>query len=1446
MIDAAFLLGPQIGRPYASAANVTLSGANVVGQLGGFTSAGNLVVNDGTDLAVIGTLSAGANITLTVGSLTIPGSLVSTGGGTIDLITRGTIGETGTLAAGTLAGSAASASLAGATPTANSIGTLAGFVTAGDFLLDDGAPLTVIGTVSAGGSAGGPAAPSAGNTAHITLAANGALAIGTSATAGLLNAGTVTLLSPGAIGETNGTIQANLLNGSTTGATYAAAALVGLGGANAVTALGDFVSAGGLALSTTQGLTVLGTIQAGAASTLALATGGALTIGQAGTAGLLSGGTVSLLAPGDITEPNGGIDATLLIGPNAGAIVTAAHSATLDGTNIVAGLGAFTVTTDFRLADAAGLTVLGTVQSLAGTTIDLAVGGSLAIGSLATPGTLSAAGGAVLLDVAGDITEPSGAILAATLLGPGPGASNATAASATLDSAANSIATLGGFTAAGAFDLVDSRGLTVAGRVAAGNGATLGLTVNGALSLGTAGAAAALAAGTVRLDAAGDITEPNGAIAAGTLDGPQVGLAYARATSIALGGANAIGVLAGLNATGDVALNDVNGLTVLGRVSAGGLPAPNAANGALLALTANGDLTLGGAGAAALLNGGTVALVATGTIGEPNGLIDANLLQGSRPGAVYASAAALALGAGNSIATLGDFAATGDFSLASNQGLTVLGAVSAGPANSLVLTANGDLAIGGAVPGSLTAGTVILNSPGAITEQNGAITAAALVGPQAGQPFASATSAALTGTNSIGTLAGFATSGDFTLDDSTGLTVVGAVQAGGVLAPNAANTATLTLVLPGLLTLGVPGTAANLNAGTVLLDAGGGIAEPNGSIGANLLAGPTAGAVYASAGGAISLAGGGNAVTTLGGMTTTAGAISLQDATSLVIAGPLAAGDSVIVTVHGGLTLAGPIIGNNGVALIADQSITQAAGAITASGPAGVTLAANGGDIVQAAGGIVNATAPGAPVVLRAANGIGFAGFIGGASPNVTLNAGAGGIAENTGGAHTGQLSAGSLTGAAAGAVLLDGAANRIAGLDGLVSGGRLVLLDQSGLQISGSIVSPGDLTITAAGAISQNGGLIQSSAGNVTLSGATGIGIGGSIVAAAPGTVLTLDAPAGGIAENPNGHLQAGNLVVASGGSASLGNPINRVVSLGSVTVGGAFALAEAQDMTVSGPIIGGTGVTLSTAGNLFLPVGTHITSPSGAVDLVSGGVFDLAAGSVVSGTTIGIVAPGTVSLAGTLSGGRIVLTGPGDAPAGALTVLPGALFATGTAGSFQLTQAFASLPTRLGSSPGAYLYTTNFLQSGGFIVTGLPNGAPATLRVDTAGDAVFDMTSGLAGPQTTLIVDILGTGTITGNVVVKGLFVTYPVGVTASANLSGSVNGLGGQTAAEAGAISPQQNSRFRFNACPIGSVNCIVLPIEGVPLLNPTSELNIGNFRDTDDNSDLLLPLISDKDY
>ena len=55
-----------------------------------------------------------------------------------------------------------------------------------------------------------------------------------------------------------------------------------------------------------------------------------------------------------------------------------------------------------------------------------------------------------------------------------------------------------------------------------------------------------------------------------------------------------------------------------------------------------------------------------------------------------------------------------------------------------------------------------------------------------------------------------------------------------------------------------------------------------------------------------------------------------------------------------------------------------------------------------------------------------------------------------------------------------------------------------------------------------------------------------------------------------------------------------------------------------------------------------------------------------------------------------------------------------------------------------------------------------------------------------------------------------------------------------------------RFQVNSCAIGTVNCIVLPLEILPLGNPLEEFSIGSLFGSDDDDDLFLPLVSRRDY
>ena len=191
-----------------------------------------------------------------------------------------------------------------------------------------------------------------------------------------------------------------------------------------------------------------------------------------------------------------------------------------------------------------------------------------------------------------------------------------------LISTTNTIAALGTFASTGAFSLTDSTGLTVLGDVSAGATSSLLLTTGGALVLGQTGSAAQLDAGSVTLAVTGAITEPNGAINAGTLTSPSTGV-----TSAALTGSNSIDTLGAFTTSGNFTLNDIADLDVASTVTVGGgqtleliapgltIPGTLIANAASTITGGNTLVTPG----AVLLQTDTFSL--TGSIEAPAGLV---------------------------------------------------------------------------------------------------------------------------------------------------------------------------------------------------------------------------------------------------------------------------------------------------------------------------------------------------------------------------------------------------------------------------------------------------------------------------------------------------------------------------------------------------------------------------------------------------------------------------------------------------------------------------------------------------------------------------------------------------------------------------------------------------------------------------------------------------------
>jgi hypothetical protein len=101
-----------------------------------------------------------------------------------------------------------------------------------------------------------------------------------------------------------------------------------------------------------------------------------------------------------------------------------------------------------------------------------------------------------------------------------------------------------------------------------------------------------------------------------------------------------------------------------------------------------------------------------------------------------------------------------------------------------------------------------------------------------------------------------------------------------------------------------------------------------------------------------------------------------------------------------------------------------------------------------------------------------------------------------------------------------------------------------------------------------------------------------------------------------------------------------------------------------------------------------------------------------------------------------------------------------------------------------------------------------------------------------------------------VQDLYISY-TGTTGSSQLTGTVRGESGQTAATnayitSGSVSAARSSQYRINNCAVGSVNCVVVTPEEVPVTNPVQNILIGTTQAQDDNPDLILPNVAERDY
>jgi len=1388
--------------------DVSLTGTNnTIGTLGNFT-ASSFTLDDLSSLTVAGALTSPI-ASLSAASLDITGSIGAATSLFLAATSGGSMIETGSITTGTLSGNAGTVVLTGS----NTIGTLGNF-NAADFTLDDQSALIVAGTL----------------TSPIATLTAASLAI-----TGSIDAGTSLFLAStsGDITETLNGVTGSMSTSSLSGSASLDALLNGSG--NMVVSLGDF-TAGNFSLNDQIGLTVAGSLSSATASLTAAS------MDINGAIGGANGASTSLFLAatngGSISE-TGSINTGVLTG-NAGTVV-------LTGSNTIPTLGSFTAS-DFTLVDQAALTVAGPLVSPIA---------SLAAPSLAITGGIDAAA-SLDLEASNFITETlnglTGSIIAGTLTG------NAGTVALT---GSNSIGTLGNFTAAD-FILDDQSGLVVAGTLtspaASLTASSLAIpgSIDAATSLflaatgGVAGVASetgsittSLLTGTVTAGAS--LTGSNSIVTLGSFTALGFSLADQIALNVAgpLTSPNASLTASALNISGSI---DASNSLFLAATD-GGITEPGSINAGSLTGTATGSAVLTGSNTGSNTGGNLVATLGDFTAdgftlfdgqdltvaGNVNGMSSAYINTTGNltiTGSVVSNATTLTgaslIISGNSTGNqilelivtaggIGQAAATGGISAAlliakapgdidllnPHNDIDALGDVSA--AN---FTLNNMPSL--LVEGTILAESVTVRDGGAITE-SGSITTSLLDGSAAG-------SAALLGSNSIGTLGSF-TAGEFALIDQSALDVDGPLTS-----PSASLTAT---------SLNISGTI-DATSSLFLAATDGGITE-SGSITAGTLAGLATGS--ATIGGTM------NQIDTLAAFT--ASGFVLNDAASLLVTGPVQGGASVAIADLGSLSVPGTITG--GTVALGASSI-GGTGAIDASGL--VTLSATAGGI-DFSGAISTALLDGTAtgnVTLDGANQISALGNFSAAS--FTLD-------DLAGLSVDGKVTAGNTSLAAAslqipGVVFASNSLSLTAAAGDITETGVIDTANLSG-SATGSAQFSGTNTIAALGnfaatdfllddaaALAVTGTLTAASSASIT---ATQIGISGQIDA---NTSLALDAKVGSIVGT--GTIMTSALSLDAATSASL-TGANQIAALDAATTQGNLNLFDTVSLLVSGSVTASAGSVSLTATNLT--VASDVTA-AGNIDLdASTGTLAQTSGMIDAGSATSMItlnAVDMVDLAGTLSA-QTIMIGDASLPSQAprQVVWDGNTIDTGS--DVPPNAQKPQFPNDTGAARGVFVVADDFTQTGLTRINGLGHGATIDITLARGSGAVrFDHSfgAGLIAPGAQLFLT-LNAGTASGHIDVAGLSVRYTrPGATILSDLDGTIGGLGGQSAAGRGYIAPQPDANYRFNSCAIESVNCVLLSPIIVPIFNPTGDLVVETSHKRSDDDDLIIPNVGDEDF
>jgi filamentous hemagglutinin family protein len=1274
------------------------------------------------------------------------------------------------------------------------------------------------GVVIATGGAG-PSTPPAGQAAPL-IAILGSVA-STNGSVSLLSGagGTITIGTAGSIAAAPGqrlTLQSDALTvRSGSGSLRASEGIVEIAPASALAV--HLAGVGGLAVARAALHAVDASVLRIGAATIdgRLATTAGAILVDAGVTMSLPVATIDLRTTGAVRVGDAGSLS------NVGTLIgrSASFDAT-NGVNRIAVVGNYVTTGDFALQTAADIAVAGT---LSGADVTVRAGGISRIavtGSIAASGTVALAagraglviqGGALLdaeavdLSSGGGLSEAPGASITAGTLRSSAGVAGAV----DLAGAANAIGALGDMPVnAGAFHLVDTGDLALAG---------------------------ALAADAVNIFDAGRLLVSGRVMPAGGASAIQVGLtadAIAIPGTLSDGGAGSTSLIArtgSLSETGVLRAGTLSGRAATGIDLTGARPTANT-------VTALGPITAGGG--LALSTAGRLDVVGTVGVGPGRTIAlraDSLALHATlaAPGGQVAIAPATA---GRTI-SLDTVRRSDTLSLAQGDiDLIHTGTLTLGSVDGVDSVAGAIRVNGTAIVGAETASLLQLDATGDIT-------GAGVLGTPRLRGQAAAV--ALTGVNAIHEVGDFTAPGGFGLQDAVPLTISGLVAGG----PHADIASRSSLSVPGTVTaaaVNLTGSSLDLSGGinggvVTLIATQGGIAA-SGVIAAALLEGSAATGVGLL---------GANRVAILGDFTAASGFV-LNQVSDLAVNGAVFGGNRIALTTSGalsiqgsvtaasialdanGIALGGAINGSDDVSLVSAADIGgggvlrtdlltgAAAGSVTLVGPnaisrlgdfsagAGFTLV-NLPDlaVIGGVGGgpgvtITDAGTLAIPGRLDAANldltarAIDVAGQLSG-TERVGLTATTGGIVES------GSIATSLLIGKVATDAALFGT-NRISVLGDFTAGGGIALNDTANLSVIGTVNAGGAVVLTDEGGVSIPGGLRGRS---VALTAAS-IDVGGELT----GDSLALRALAGGI--GGSGIVDTAQLTGSAAQAVVLSGP-NRVTNLADFRAGAGFTLNNLPDLTIRGIIDGGSSVAITNAGSIAAAAAS-ITG-SNRLELVStaGGISEMAA---------------------TLYGERLVLAA---ASGHDITLFGGTLLTGGAVPVGRIGSGFNALPVNGGA--GALLAAHSIRQLGTLAIAN-PTGNNPAAQLAVSGDIALET---VAAPRTWLILTLQNGSATALDLSLRRLDLSY-AGSGGGAALFGTIGGLSGSAAAQSSFVLPQPNASYLLNGCPIGSVNCVVVQRDPVPVQKLLETADFAPARTPTDDPEFLqiMPNIARRDY